>query len=86
MLTEFFPFVNYKFMFWRKIALRTTRKKTRDSQRVRPVGQCSRCGGEAYPGDLCWRLGGQTLCEDCLTPWLLAELAPFCTVRGEVGR
>lgn len=55
--------------------MRTIHKKHRDPQRLWPVGECSRCGTERYPNDPCWRLNGQTLCEDCAAPWLLAFLS-----------
>lgn len=66
--------------------MRITRKRSRDAQRLYPSARCVRCGGELYAGAPCWVLGGRTLCEDCLVPWLLAELAPFHIRCGEVRR
>ena len=66
--------------------LRTIQKRHRDSQRLPCVRQCSRCGGELYPGDGWWRLGSGIFCEACLVPWLLEELAPFREGRGEAER
>lgn len=63
-----------------------TEKKHRDPQRAVPVHQCTRCGGELYPGCLCWRLGGGFLCRDCAGAWALEELSPFRLVCGEVRR
>ncbi len=45
--------------------MRTVPKKHRDPQRRCPAGQCCLCEGELYPGELCWRLAGRTLCRDC---------------------
>lgn len=45
---------------------------------------CAQCGGELYPGDRCWQLWGGLLCEACVGPWLLGEMAPFCVRLGEV--
>ena len=65
--------------------MRTIPKKQRDPQRARPVSRCAQCGMELYPGALRWQLNGLVLCEDCVVPWLLAELAPLCGRGGEVG-
>lgn len=54
--------------------MRITQKKHRDPQRLRPMGECSRCGAEQYPGGVCWRVNGQVICEDCALAWLLAAL------------
>ena len=64
--------------------MRYIRKRHRDPQRAVLVEQCACCGGELYPGNPCWRLAGRTLCEDCVVPWLLRELAPFRGRAGEV--
>ena len=62
----------------------TEEKKQKDIQRAQPHGQCTRCGGELYPGTLRWQLWGQVLCEECLVPWIMAELAPYSGHGGEV--
>lgn len=59
-------------------------KRHQDPQRAAPAGRCALCGGEFYRGSSCWRLWGRTFCEDCAVQWLLAELAPFHIVCGEV--
>ena len=69
-------------MFWEEIFLRYIRKKQPDLQRAAPAEECARCGRELYPGSPCWRFWGRTLCEDCVVPWLLRELA---THRGRAG-
>ena len=61
-------------------------KKPRDPQRAVPAGRCALCGGELYSGSSCWRLCGRILCEDCVLQWVLAELAPYHTVCGEVRK
>jgi len=66
--------------------LYTEEKKQKDIQRLHSQGQCTRCGGELYPGALRWQLWGQVLCEDCLLPWVMAELAPYSSFDGEVDR
>ena len=63
--------------------MRTIHRRHRDRQRAYPAGMCDRCGGELYPGDVCWLLGGRRLCRACAPAWLLEELA-FC--RREAGR
>ena len=65
--------------------MRYIRKPHRDPQRAVPAEQCACCGRELYRGNPCWRLAGRTLCEDCVGPWLLQELAPFRGRAGEVG-
>lgn len=60
--------------------MRTIRKKHRDSQRDFPAAACALCGGELYRGEVCWRMNGRLLCQDCVVPWLLDELAP-CRIR-----
>ena len=62
-----------------EIFLRTVRKRNADRQRAVPRGECALCGGELYAGSACWRVWGRTLCEECLIPWLLAELEPYRT-------
>lgn len=52
-------------------------KKQQDRQKAPPAGQCSRCGGELYPGSLCWRLSGYTLCEGCVVLWIQEELVAY---------
>ena len=69
-------------MFWEEIFLRYIRKKQPDLQRAAPAEECARCGRELYPGNPCWRFWDRTLCEDCVVPWLLRELA---THRGRAG-
>lgn len=64
--------------------MRMIRKRSRDAQRAYPLAQCARCGGELYAGTPCWRLAGRTLCEDCVAPWLLEELAACRVHCGEV--
>ena len=64
--------------------MRKVAKKQRDRQRTLPVGQCSRCGREFYPGTLCWRIAGMTLCEACFGPWIQEELAAYCLPAEEV--
>ena len=71
-------------MFWEEIFLRYIRKKQPDLQRAAPAEECARCGRELYPGNPCWRFWGRTLCEDCVVPWLLQELAPYRGRAGEV--
>lgn len=61
-------------------------KRQSDLQRVRPVGECTRCGVELYPGGDCWRIGGQVLCGDCVAEWIREELAPFRVKLEEVER
>lgn len=85
MLAEIGAFVNDYFYVLGGNILRYIRKNHRDLQRMAPVEQCARCGRELYPGNPCWRLGGGALCEDCVVPWLLQELAPFRGRAGEVG-
>ena len=51
--------------------MRTVHKTYQDPQRAYPVGICSQCGRDLYPGSPCWRLCGQSLCGDCLLPWLM---------------
>jgi len=63
--------------------LRVIHKKYRDIQRRRPAAVCARCGGEVYPGESVWRLGGRTLCPDCAGPWLLEELSARRIRLGE---
>ena len=65
--------------------MRTVHKTYQDPQRAYPVGICSQCGRDLYPGSPCWRLCGQSLCGDCLLPWLVEELAAF-RVRWEEAR
>ena len=64
--------------------MRIIHKRSRDAQRAFPAAECALCGGELYRGDVCWRLHGWAICEDCMAPWLMAGLAP-CRLR-EVGR
>ena len=71
-------------MFWEEIFLRYIRKKQMDPQRESPAAECACCGGDLYPGSPCWRFWGRTLCEDCVVPWLLHELAPHRGRAGEV--
>lgn len=70
-------------MFWGGIFLRIVHKRRRDRQRIYPAGSCGRCGGELYPGDVCWLLGGRTMCRECAAAWALEELAAFRGVCGE---
>ena len=63
--------------------MRIVHKRRRDRQRIYPAGSCGRCGGELYPGDVCWLLGGRTLCRECAAAWALEELAAFRGVCGE---
>ncbi len=58
-------------------------KRRRDRQRTYPAGICGRCGGELYPGDARWLLGGRSLCRSCAAAWALEELAAFRSVCGE---
>ncbi len=58
-------------------------KRRRDRQRAYPAGICGRCGGELYPGDARWLLGGRPLCRSCAAAWALEELAAFRSVCGE---
>ena len=60
--------------------MRTVHKRNQDPQRAFPAAECFFCGGELYWGEVCWRLAGRTLCEDCVDPWLLGELAS-CRLR-----
>lgn len=62
--------------------MRIVHKRHRDPQRAFPAGACGLCGGELYPGDACWRLGGRTLCRDCAARTLLEDWAPFRVRRG----
>lgn len=64
--------------------MRSIHRRNRDLQREAPAGVCAQCGGELYPGDRCWQLWGGLLCETCVGPWLLGEMAPFCVRLGEV--
>ena len=59
-------------------------KRQWDRQRAAPVRLCSRCKGEIYPGQLCWYIGGVTLCRDCFSPWIQEELAAYCLPVEEV--
>lgn len=40
-----------------------------DPQEVRPACRCEWCGGEIYPGQRCWRIGGPlsdyVMCDGC---------------------
>ena len=63
--------------------MRIIHKRMRDAQRVFPVAQCGRCGGEIYVGAAVWRLAGRCLCQDCAAAWLLEERSARC---GEVRR
>ena len=65
--------------------MQTVHKGSADRQRAVPRGECALCGGELYAGSACWRLWGLTICEECLIPWLLAELEPFRVRWGEAG-
>ena len=66
------------------IFLRYIRKRRTDLQRAVPAEECTCCGRELYPGNPCWHFWGRTLCEDCVVPWLLQELAPYRGRAGEV--
>jgi len=66
--------------------LRIVHKRHRDAQRAYPAAECALCGGELYRGDACWRLHGRVICEDCVVPWLMDELAPYRLRLREVGR
>lgn len=61
--------------------MRIVRKKWRDRQRVWPAGLCARCGGETYPGDVAWALGGRRLCGACAALWLAEERARLSAGR-----
>ena len=56
-----------------------------DLQRMAPLGFCTRCGGELYPRQPHWRVGGQLLCRTCAAQWALEVLAPY-RVDGEEAR
>lgn len=60
--------------------MRTIHKRYPDPQRAFPAAECFRCGGELYHGDMCWRLSGRVLCEQCAASWLLEELSA-CRIR-----
>ena len=64
--------------------LRYIRRHHPDPQRVPPAETCHRCGAELYPGSPCWRFWGRTLCDECVAPWLLQELAAHRGRAGEV--
>ena len=66
--------------------MRTVHKNHRDTQRTFPAAECCLCGGELYRGEVCWRLAGRILCEDCVVPWLLDELADFRLRLREVRK
>lgn len=38
----------------------------RDTQQRLPALQCSQCGGEVFPGEVYYDIGGQAVCRDCL--------------------
>ncbi len=59
--------------------MRATCTHQEDHQRTAPVGFCTRCGGELYPRQPHWRVGGQLLCRDCAVQWALETLAPYRT-------
>ena len=56
--------------------MRTVHKRQRDPQRAFPAAECALCGRELYRGEACWRLSGRIVCADCVTRWLMDELAP----------
>ena len=67
--------------------MRTTDKHQRDSQRQAAITHCSLCGGELYPGDICWHVNGSIICENCLGAFAEGEFAAHRVVCGrEVGR
>ena len=66
--------------------MRIVHRRSRDLQREAPAALCSRGGGELYRGSPCWLVGGRRLCEECVSAWLLEEMAPFRVFAGEVER
>lgn len=46
--------------------MRVVRRKTKDRERAVPIGVCTLCGLESYPGQSFVRIWGNTVCRDCL--------------------
>ena len=57
--------------------MRIVHKRSRDPQRAYPAAECSLCGRELYRGEVCWRLSGRIVCEDCVVQWMMDELSPY---------
>lgn len=41
------------------------------------AAECDICGFEIYRGETCYRVNGETICEDCLGEFAVRLLAPF---------
>ena len=55
-----------------------------DRQLQWPVGACSRCRAELYPGDVFWQIEGRLVCEDCLEGFARSYFAPCRTTGAEL--
>lgn len=51
------------------------RPPLRDVQQDRPVGRCTRCGGEVYAGERVYAWRGTRVCVDCFRAGVTAWLA-----------
>ena len=60
-------------------------KHHRDPQRRLPWAHCSLCGGELYPGDVCYIINGSTLCPNCLGDYAAQAFAAHRCTCGEEG-
>ncbi len=53
--------------------MRRINRRTRDRERMSPIGICTLCGLELYPGQRYLRAWGCTVCGSCLVRLLAGE-------------